>query len=80
MIFQSIFGFLFGLLGHILNYIPKPVFISLETSGIADIMGFGIWVVGESTFMIIVANILFWSTTHLAFGIVSWIYENIPFN
>lgn len=79
MIFQKIAEFLIGLVMWVINLIPVPAILGISNSGITDIIGFGMWVVTPAVFLLISANILFWSIAHLNWSIIQWIYDKIPF-
>lgn len=79
MIIQKICEFLIGIVIWVINLIPVPVFLSISSSGLTDIIGFGMWVITPSIFLLISANILFWSAAHFNWSIILWIYDHIPF-
>lgn len=43
-----------------------------------DIVGKGLYVFGPTTFAVVIANVVFWSSIHLGWAIIEWIYKKIP--
>ena len=43
-----------------------------------DLLGYGVYFFGTSTFCMVVSNIAFWLTVDMVWAIVEWIYKKIP--
>lgn len=70
MIFQLIAGAMLDVLFFIINLIPTPVFLNISSSGITDIIGYGMWVITPGVFLLVAGNILFWSGVHLSWTVI----------
>ena len=43
-----------------------------------DLLGYGVYFFGATTFCMVVSNIAFWLTVDMVWAIVEWIYKKIP--
>lgn len=77
MILQSIAEFLFGLVALIIDVLPIPVLLNISTSGIMDIIGFGMWLITPGVFLLIAGNILFWSVAHFNWSLIKLVWSFI---
>lgn len=79
MILELLFDFGFWLFELIAEAIPSsaPVFYNVATT-LSDILGFGVWVIGEGMWNGILVSVAGWLTFKLSWGIVLFVYRLIP--
>ncbi len=53
--------------------IPKNLISVLNT-----VTGYGNWIIGEDLVLIIFACVAFWTTQKFAFGLFTFLWENLP--
>ena len=79
MIVQVFIDVVFNFVAFLISVFPKFVLLSIPWTGLADVIGYGIHVIGSSTFALVTANILLWSGIHFAVAVGDWVYNKIPF-
>lgn len=77
MIIQSIIDMMVGLLCGLFDNINMPDLPFDLLSPLAEISGFGMWVLGKDLFLMMIASFMFWLTLKLTVGIVLWEYNLI---
>lgn len=80
MVLEKIYNAILGVLEFLISLLPNLDFLDTPmVTGVLDIIGFGVWVIGLDLFMLIVANILFWSVVHFGWAMLVFLYDRIPF-
>ena len=79
MVLQAIFDFGIWLFDLIASAMPsaQPVMYS-AVSTFNDILGFGIWVIGDGMWEFFIITVSGWITFKLTWGIVLFVYKLIP--
>lgn len=80
MILNGIFDFgiwLFELISSSFPSMGVALYNVADTLG--DIVGFGIWVIGDNMWLVFMTSISAWLTFKLTWGIVLFVYRLIPF-
>lgn len=78
MIIQGLLYPFFLLIDLLVSLIPSTNSTQPVVTGFFDILGKGLYYFGAGTFTIIIANVTFWSTIHIAWAIIEWVYKKIP--
>lgn len=73
--FFMFINFIIGLLG---GFFGDVVFISQGFGVVLDLIGYGVYFMGASTFSLVVSSIGFWFTVDIAWACIEWIYKKIP--
>lgn len=81
MLLELFFDFGLWIFEYILEFIPalEPALLDL-TSLFAQLLRYGIWVIGDDMWLTILTNVSAWFTVKLTVGIVLFCYHQIPFN
>ena len=79
MIFQLFFNGFFVFISSLISAMPDFVLLAIPWAGVGKVIGYGVYIIGPTTFALITANILFWSTVHFLAACGAWIYNKIPF-
>ena len=79
MILEILFDFGFWLFELIADAFPStaPVFYNVAIT-LSDILGIGVWVIGEGMWTAIIGSVAGWLTFKLTWGIVLFVYKLIP--
>ena len=73
--FFILINFFIGLLGGFVCDIP---FINYGFDVVIDLIGYGVYFMGYSTFNLVVSTIAFWLTLDMAWACIEWLYKKIP--
>ena len=76
MIFSGLTNIFFSFIKVILSFLPSSM--GGPTVHFFSILGSAIDFFGAGTFTLVISNIVFWSTAHLVWAIIEWIYIKIP--
>lgn len=80
MVLEAIFSFGIWLFEMIAESLPslQPAMYNISNT-LGEIVGFGIWVIGDEMWLIFMASITAWLTFKLVWGTVLFIYRLLPF-
>ena len=73
--FFILINFFIGLLGGFVGDIP---FINHGFDVVVDLIGYGVYFMGYSTFNLVISTIAFWLTLDMAWACIEWLYKKIP--
>lgn len=76
MIFSGLTTLFFSFIRVLLGMFPTA--LAVPTVTFFDVLGTGINFFGPGLFTLIISNVVFWSTAHLVWSIIEWIYIKIP--
>ena len=79
MIVQMFLDLCFTFVSFLISVIPPVALLAIPWTGLSDVIGYGIHVIGTGPFGLIAANILFWSIVHFAAATGDWVYKHLPF-
>ena len=68
-------NFIIGLLGGFFGDIR---FINNGFDVVVDLVGYGVYFMGASTFNLVISSIAFWFTVDMAWACIEWLYKKIP--
>lgn len=68
-------NFLIGLLG---GFFGDVQFINYGFDVVIDLLGYGVFFMGYSTFSLVISSIGFWFTIDMAWACIEWLYKKIP--
>lgn len=72
---QSLFAGFVGMLVSMGSHISIPTDM---ISTLNMVIGYGNWIIGEDLVIIIFSTVTFWLTQKLIFGLVTFVWENLP--
>lgn len=79
MVLEAIFDFGLWLFGLIADAMPSMAPVMYDASGVlGDLAGFGIWVIGQDMWTVILSTVSGWLTFKMTWGIVLFVYRLIP--
>ncbi|MDE5782240.1 MAG: hypothetical protein K2I03_12320 [Lachnospiraceae bacterium] len=79
MVTEAILTLIFGVLKHIINFIPETLFELPEYSlYFFKMVAAGLSFFPADLFRVCVANILFWILIQYGWSFVEWVYKKIP--
>lgn len=73
--FAIFINFLIGLLG---GFFGDYSFVCSGFGVILDLIGYGVYFMGSSTFQLCISTIGFWFTVDIVWACIEWIYKKIP--
>lgn len=68
-------NFLIGLLG---GFFGDIAFVNYGFDVVVDLIGYGVYFMGSSTFNLVISSIAFWFTIDIAWACIEWLYKKIP--
>ena len=68
-------NFLIGLLG---GFFGDVQFINYGFDVVVDLLGYGVFFMGYSTFSLVISSIGFWFTIDMVWACIEWLYKKIP--
>lgn len=78
LIMKPFFIFVNFLIATIGGFFGDYQFINSGFEVILDILGYGVYFFGASTFTFVISSIAFWFTVDIAWAVIEWLYVKIP--
>ena len=78
MILELILKLVFGLIGIIIDLLPKFNLNFTGVSSILNTINVGLSFLPQGFFPLLVGTTLFWTLTQLSWGAIEWLYKKIP--
>lgn len=79
MLLDLIFGIPKAVIGWFFGLVQFQAFSLAFNSAFNTIFGYGVYLMGDTTFLVVTGCILFWSTLHFILAIVKFIIWLCPF-
>lgn len=73
--FAIFINFLIGLLG---GFFGDFSFIVSGLDALINLIGYGVYFMGFSTFQLCISSISFWFTVDIIWACIEWVYKKIP--
>ena len=78
MILTPIWSIINGLISLLGGFFGEFTWSVGNFDVLLDLLGYGVYFFGTTTFCMVVSNIAFWLTVDMVWAIVEWIYKKIP--
>ena len=78
MILTPIWAIINGLISLLGGFFGEFTWSVGNFDVLLDLLGYGVYFFGATTFCMVVSNISFWLTVDMVWVIVEWIYKKIP--
>lgn len=79
MIIEAIFNVFFTFINFLIEILPFDIqFINGGLSSFIDLLGYGVYIVGPTCFVAMIGTWITWTTIHISWAIIEWIYKKIP--
>lgn len=70
---------IWGIIEIIINQVPHDIVMGSVHSSFADILGFGIYVIGLPNFILMMGSVMIWNVIHLLVAVVVFVLRKVPF-
>lgn len=78
LIMKPFFIFINFLIATLGGFFGSYQFVNEGFEVLLDILGYGVYFMGFSTFNLVIGSIAFWFTVDIAWAVIEWIYIKIP--